>query len=75
MMRTEGSKELTDHEGRGAEDVESYDDQSELDRLDLGAGDDLRGGAKVPHTKLHSRSIAHKGRLSSSIRLTYMSLQ
>ena len=65
MMRPEGGEELTDHEGRGAEDVEGDDDEGQLDRLDLGPGDDLRGGAEVANTELHPGAIANITCLSS----------
>ena len=41
MMRSESCEKLADDEGRGAENVESDDDQGQLDGLDLGPGNDL----------------------------------
>ena len=47
MQWSQTSEELTEHEGWGAEDVESNDDESELDWLDLGSGDDVWRGAEI----------------------------
>ena len=43
----EAGEELADHEGGGAEDIESDDDQAQLDRLDLSSGDYHGGGSRI----------------------------
>ena len=47
-------EELADHEGGGADDIESDDDQAQLDRLDLSSGDYHGGGSRIENIlKLH----------------------